>query len=241
MVDEEKNGGTKTTTPSNNDRNNDRNNDDGYTLKLKPEYVLTSRSSSLPPLPPPPPDTTTASDGKRSKRSKRKKGQNKKRPRDARLSDGEKMCNAVVRGETCPYGPDKCKYSHDLKQYLANRPPDIKEIEGGCPIWNLRGYCPFGVTCRVGECHLNMADGSSLKKEVSTTKGAVSEVRNVVSKDVVQQLRSHEYKFICPRACDAKKAALEVKDKVTDDVSTPALEAKERKLIDFGIKCMWRR
>ena len=118
-------------------------------LRVKSEFVLSERPACLAPPPPPAPPSSGCGDGASSsqqngggsKRSKKNRGQNKKRPRDARAAVGDKACLAVVRGEPCPFAntPRGCKYNHDLKEMLANRPDDIKEVEGGCPIWNMKG------------------------------------------------------------------------------------------------------
>ncbi len=77
-------------------------------------------------------------DGGGFNRKKKNRGMNRKRPRDAREPDSGKICLAILRGEPCGFG-DKCKFSHDIKAYLASRPPDIKEVEGGCPSFKLTG------------------------------------------------------------------------------------------------------
>ncbi|KAL7534000.1 hypothetical protein ACHAWF_004692 [Thalassiosira exigua] len=161
--------------------------DGAYAIQVKPEYVLSERPACLapppPPTPAPPPPDALAGDGDRSgsrggggggrgsKRSKNNRGQNKKRPRDAKIADAEKACLAVVRGRPCPFeqGERRCRYNHDLKEMLANRPPDLGEGEGGvewlkdgCPFWKMNGYCDFGIMCRVGSCHVNMSTGQNL-------------------------------------------------------------------------------
>ena len=119
-----------------------------HSLKVKQEFVLTERASCLAPLPELAPDTRDE-DNKKSGRC-----QNKKRPRDLRPIN--KFCQAVLQGKECPY--ENCKFSHDLKEAAATRPPDIVEVEGGCPNYNLKGFCEYGVRCRLGcksyqSCH----------------------------------------------------------------------------------------
>lgn len=137
--------------------------DRDYAVRVKPEYVLSERPSCLapPPSPPPPPaeerrgnvvdaddDDNNDNRERGKKNGKNNRGMNKKRPRDAKIDYGEKACLAVVRGLSCPFLLSRggCKYNHDLREMLANRPRDIHEgeggaawLEGGCPFWIARG------------------------------------------------------------------------------------------------------
>ncbi len=140
-------------TTSGADRNGSGNNKaDDFAVKVKPEFVLTERSPILTPDKPVNAVTPVSSDNgsgsgngnDRRNNKKSRRGQNKKRPRDAKIAQEDKVCLAVVRGEECPFGAEKCKYNHDLKEILANRPEDIDGIDGylkeeGCPAWRLRG------------------------------------------------------------------------------------------------------
>lgn len=76
---------------------------------------------------------------------------NKHRP-IFRESLDDKLCRALIDGsETeCPR-MEKCKFSHDLKTYLEKKQPDIGEK---CPVFSLKGFCTYGVTCRFGKDHL---------------------------------------------------------------------------------------
>ena len=69
---------------------------------------------------------------------RKKRGQNKKRPRDERQNPADKLCLAVARGDDCGRGED-CRFSHDIKAYLATRPKDIEQIKGGCPLFQQKG------------------------------------------------------------------------------------------------------
>ena len=134
-------------------------------LVVKSEYILSERPSCL--AAPPPVEERTKPSGvsnndnrdnnnnderdnnnNDSKRSKKNKGQNKKRPRDNRIAFGDKVCLAIVRGQPCPFlnTPKGCRYNHNLKEILANRPIDIRDgeggaawLKGGCPFWNMKG------------------------------------------------------------------------------------------------------
>lgn len=207
--------------------------DDRFNLKVKPAYVLSERSPVLSAPPPKPADDDPRAAQARlsqvdehgnkltkSERRKRNRGQNKKRPRDARTPDALKLCRAIARGEHCPFpseGARKCKFSHDVKAYLADRPADIKEVEGGCPAYNVHDKCEFGLMCRLGGNHLNLATGESLTKDVGTSKreedeGFEKETKeergkgtNMLRKEVQIQLRKNSYPFVCKRYFEGKK------------------------------------
>jgi hypothetical protein len=152
---------------------------DDYSLKVKPEFILTERSSSLPPIPIVEATVTAAGDDENGgddrdndddnnnnngrRKGKKKRGQNKKRPRDVRQDDSEKICMAIIRGDTCPY-VDKCRFSHDVTAYMATRQSDIAEVDGGCPNYNQHGFCMFGAMCRVGGSHITKT-GENVRKE----------------------------------------------------------------------------
>ena len=133
-----------------------------FIVRVKSEYVLSERPPCLSPLqeqePPPvkPSEVLTDNanntgqnnDGHGVTKNRKTRGQNTKRPRDSKIEFGDKACLAVVRGEPCPFlqSAKGCRYNHDLKEMLANRPLDLNEGEGGaewlkneCPFWKSRG------------------------------------------------------------------------------------------------------
>jgi tRNA-dihydrouridine synthase 3 len=217
---------------------------DRYSLKVKSDFVLSERAPSLTPMEKVE-DTGGAKVDDRDRQSgkKRKSGKNKKRPRDARQDDSEKVCMSVIRGDKCTFG-DGCKFSHDIKAYMATRPTDITEVEG-CPNYNLHGYCIFGVACRFGGCHISKT-GENIHKDAVDTPGVKPDVPlqetsiNFLPRDVQIQLRKNKYDFKCKRHFEAKK---EPKEGETDkseppknlESSTP-VELKTRKIIDFSNK-----
>jgi len=151
-----------------------------YDVPIKSEYVVDNLPSCLvEEVDLPKPQCTKIVDNNdnndTNKKGKKRRGQNKKRPRDAKVAFADKVCLAVVRGLPCPFlkTENGCKYNHDLKSMLASRPPDLWEGEGGvkflqgeCPYWKLRGYCDFGVMCRLGSCHINMSTGQNLCRRI---------------------------------------------------------------------------
>lgn len=205
---------------------------DGYSVQVKPEFVLNARDASLPPLPlPAESDAAPAADESK----KKKRGMNRKRPRDARIEAGSKLCLKFMRGETCPFG-DTCRFSHDIKGFLAERPADIQQVidNYGCPNYDLYGYCPFGPMCRVGSCHMNLATGESLTKQVENAPKAEDVTVNTLSRDVQELLRKRRYPFKCKRFDEKKKEPDAAKTEPA--VNMEPLPTKERKLIDFSNK-----
>ncbi len=253
---------------------------DSFTVQVKSQFVLEERPSCLV-HEQPSSSENGGEDGTSKDDKKANRGQNKKRPRDSKISDTDKACLAVVRGESCPFEKSGkgCRYNHDLKEMLANRPVDISEGEGRadwlkdkCPFWNKNGYCQFGIMCRLGSSHINMSTGQNLCRTIDesgnetiglptpagqSTQASPSgeptdkpkpgsvlkhqvDVKNIISKDSLNLLRKNKYQFVCKRHFETKKASSKDNEDQppppVDIVTTPALPAKERKLIDFKDK-----
>lgn len=225
---------------------------DKFSLKVKAEYIITGRAPSLGALPPEADEPQDDRDGDNNtkKKKKKRKGMNKKRPRDKKQSFAEKICMSTIRDEICPYG-EKCKFSHDLKAFMATRPADIKEVEGGCPIYNSLGYCVYGATCRLGSSHISKT-GDNLNKHPSSIPGEMPQqplpdnAINVLPKEIQTQLRKKKYPFKCKRYCEkterksnstgeAKDEEMQVNALSEPSSSTP-VELKTRKIIDFSNK-----
>lgn len=65
----------------------------------------------------------------------------------------DKLCRSLVDGleKECSR-EGKCKFSHDLDAYLQKKLPDIGVK---CPIYSIKGFCTYGVTCRFSSDHLS--------------------------------------------------------------------------------------
>ena len=210
---------------SKDDRRRDENEQDEYSVKLKAEYIASERPPSLPPI-------------IEDLMPKKDEGTNKKRPRDKKTEDSEKMCSAIIRGHECSRG-DSCKYSHDIKEYLANRPKDIDTLldnDCSCPIYAKYGYCNYGITCRFGKSHLNLATGENFRKESYRPGMETEETCNSLPKDIQIQLRKKKYPFKCERY-DPRNSNKADKEEITinKNVDMTPLPQK-RKLIDFSNK-----
>ena len=223
--------GTTSVTNAHPDQEDSNHNNDPsslYELKVRQEYIVADRPSCLGPLPSPtlgPADAGGDHDDRDRKQSKRaKKGMNKKRPRETRTPDNEKLCLFIIQGETCPH-EGSCKFSHDVQEYIRTKPEDLTAIDGGCPAYRIQGFCRYGICCRLASSHTTK-DGSNL----NTKKDHVVETtKNAIDRDVLTQLRKNQYKFTCPRNPFQKK---EMPDAVRNLFAAP-LPRDDRKSIDF--------
>mmetsp|Transcript_21392 Transcript_21392/g.50927 ORF Transcript_21392/g.50927 Transcript_21392/m.50927 type:complete len:701 (-) Transcript_21392:22-2124(-) len=200
-----------------------------HDLRVKPEFVLEARAECLGPIrivaDGAPENLADDRDGRndrdrKKKRNKKRRGLNKKRPRDVREEASEKVCMAVLRGADCPFG-ESCRFSHDLKGYMATRPSDITELVeamgGTCPTFKNSGYCFYGAMCRLGSCHITKTGENVRNEEVSAERrkengGDVDgkgleglHGGTLLPRDVVTQLRKKTYPFQCKRYCEKEE------------------------------------
>ena len=93
--------------------------------------------------------------------------------------------------------------------------------------------CPFGVLCRVGSCHLNLATGQNIckSKEELSKMPPPPEVMNLLPSRAAIELRKKKYKFVCKRHFEKPKKDVKLEQPV-DNTPLP----KMRKLIDFSNK-----
>jgi len=239
----------------------------GHNVRVKAEYILTKAHPTLAHQQPQPQrnpiaDCTDQDDGSRShpnhKQQQNRSKQNakkmrRKRPRDDKSSPLDKVCRSILEGTACPVGEDNCKYNHNLKELLRLRPDDIKEIDAGCPFYDLTGRCPYGLTCRVGSSHLNLETGASIKKnESELANPPPPQTMNSVSRDLQTKLRKKKYNFICKRHFNKQVKNTPAPTSTEALTSTPITAAttttndttvdlapyplKTRKLIDFSNK-----
>ena len=143
---------------------------DQFELRVKPDYILKERATCLGAIPGDRQEVADPKQKKDDRDSRQGGGKNqrktkKKRARDERQDDSEKMCMAVMQSQPCPYGEEKCRFSHDIKSFMARRPEDIKELEGGCPLFKAYGYCAYGISCRFGGSHITKA-GENIRNQL---------------------------------------------------------------------------
>lgn len=148
----------------------------GKELYIHPEYIV--------------PDPPKAEfDGEKHS----KKGRNKNRPKPLKFNRNNMLCHSVLTlavGEevpTCKF--PNCKFSHDLKEYMAKKPSDI-----GDECWNYRtlGKCERGFTCRFAMDHVT--EDFRNKVDIGKIPDKAQET-NRIPKDVQIRLRKKEYNF----------------------------------------------
>ncbi|XP_064456473.1 tRNA-dihydrouridine(47) synthase [NAD(P)(+)]-like [Ornithodoros turicata] len=169
------------------------------------------------------------------------KGQNKNRPHHVPLPQSAKLCFKFLEN-TCPHG-DSCRFSHNLKQFYASKPPDISDK---CPLFKMYGKCRYGIACRFASAHLT----EDLKNVVREEGCREKEVEaNTLTKDLQIELRKGRFDFSKTKAvlkkvtsgtfleeanCTAN-GTLEKKDLGDGDDSVKD-RPEERKKVDFKDK-----
>ncbi|KAH8262637.1 hypothetical protein KR026_004516, partial [Drosophila bipectinata] len=157
-------------------------------------------------------DSNEAGERKKWNKKERKRGQNKvcnefrnhynsyynnktiikpqNRPvfKDERYSH---LCHSLMEGpggEPCSLA--NCRYVHDLNEYLAAKGEDLGTE---CYVFNTKGYCARGVSCRFAKAHTD-DKGRNIKKE-SYDESASQTTFNGISSDLQVRLRKHDYDF----------------------------------------------
>uniref|UniRef100_UPI001EAE9DA6 tRNA-dihydrouridine(47) synthase [NAD(P)(+)]-like n=1 Tax=Oncorhynchus gorbuscha TaxID=8017 RepID=UPI001EAE9DA6 len=125
---------------------------------------------------------------------KRMRGQNKSRPHMKPTSyDNRRLCPSIIqeRETKCVYG-DKCKFIHDVAEYMALKPADVGEH---CYLYDTFGKCHYGLSCRFARAHTS-ADLKNLANEerVKAMEGRTP-VRNSLDKDLQWRLRKKVVPF----------------------------------------------
>lgn len=125
----------------------------------------------------------------------KRKGQNKGRPHTVpKIAMELRICPTIHRGDVCRFG-DKCRFKHDLREYMESKAADIGEE---CVNFKLFGKCKFGVECRFGKHHISPDTFENLVNEdlyKETVKNFSEKDRNVLSKNLMNNLRRKKYKY----------------------------------------------
>ncbi|KAJ1522952.1 hypothetical protein ONE63_002090 [Megalurothrips usitatus] len=135
---------------------------------------------------------------KRLSKSEKKKlrGQNKARPPPYKVNKEVILCHTLVdllEGETAePCRNQRCTNMHDVKAFMAIRPPDIGAT---CHNFNVRGRCPRGLTCRFGSIHITEDGFNKINKEAWEKFSARSNppTMNILTKELQTALRKRTY------------------------------------------------
>ncbi|KAF2114711.1 hypothetical protein BDV96DRAFT_83712 [Lophiotrema nucula] len=110
--------------------------------------------------------------GNRNNRDKKnkQKGQNTSRTfgssRDTLQLCSSRATYAEFSPRECQFG-ERCKFEHDLRKYLKQgRREDLSTFEGKCPVYESRGFCPYGWKCRFVNSHSEERETEDGKKEL---------------------------------------------------------------------------
>lgn len=89
------------------------------------------------------------------KRKNKNRGQNKGRPKTFQDDKKNKPCPSIIdlksASEYTPCQYNNCKFMHNAVEYLQAK---LKDIGDQCHVFNVRGRCPRGITCRFGSNHI---------------------------------------------------------------------------------------
>ncbi|XP_069067703.1 tRNA-dihydrouridine(47) synthase [NAD(P)(+)]-like isoform X1 [Pleurodeles waltl] len=125
---------------------------------------------------------------------KRARGQNKRRPYQKPTVYVERnLCPSIKQecASKCFFG-DKCKYLHDINQYMAEKSAEIGEK---CYLFETFGKCIYGVTCRFAKSHLGENYKNVVNEEVQKLWANKELVKNQIDKDLQHRLRKRKVSF----------------------------------------------
>uniref|UniRef100_A0A5B7BA75 tRNA-dihydrouridine(47) synthase [NAD(P)(+)] n=1 Tax=Davidia involucrata TaxID=16924 RepID=A0A5B7BA75_DAVIN len=94
------------------------------------------------------------------------------------------LCPVVAKSgdvSLCPYN-DKCRFSHDLEGFKAQKPADL---EGNCPFLSTEDPCPYGLACRFSGTHKEVFPAGTLnvQKKISEMNGLNKDVQKLLWKN----------------------------------------------------------
>ena len=150
-----------------------------YRYIIKRPFQSTTDDDNDPSIQPPP--------------KKRSRGQNKYRPL-IKIPFSSQLCPTFHIGshKKCNYG-EKCRYLHDILQYIQLKPPDIGS---SCYTYDTYGYCPSGVACRYGNSHIDQKEGINIIDKDKYKPDQVStKVMNTIPRTLQEQLRKKKIPF----------------------------------------------
>ncbi|XP_054270481.1 tRNA-dihydrouridine(47) synthase [NAD(P)(+)]-like isoform X2 [Macrosteles quadrilineatus] len=135
--------------------------------------------------------------GRNSKRSKKQRGMNKNRGVTYKVDREQELCPRLIdrRTDTDPKcNMDTCKFTHDLQHYSSNKLPSLGDE---CYVFNTRGHCPRGLTCRFNSKHVT-AEGLNIVNEALYAEWQANvslHTVNGLNHSVQYALRKRTYNF----------------------------------------------
>ena len=172
-----------------------------------------------------------------AKRRKKLRGQNKHRPRAAKVNRSDLLCPSLYEGQsssrTCQFG-EKCRYSHNPTEFLAKKPPDIGE---SCYLFTTLGRCPYGLACRYGNSHMT-SDGENVINNDLFDPNRVETTRNIISRTLQEKLRKKKVDLPKSEAflCDFSSREIEGQNGARRDTKTDTLQTEvEKRVAEEGV------
>lgn len=103
----------------------------------------------------------------------------------------DKLCPSVLHDRVCNFG-DKCKFNHDVKLFMENKPPDI-----GPECYNFLtfGKCPYGLACRFGMMHISDEPKNIINIELYEKMSQNKTTVNLLEKELQVKLWKKKYDF----------------------------------------------
>jgi tRNA-dihydrouridine synthase 3 len=114
-------------------------------------------------------DRQPASNNSKQKRREKNQGQNKAR-KFGSSRDEVSLCASRTRTnefspKACRFG-DKCKFEHNLRNYLARKRDDLTTFGKLCPVFEVKGKCPVGWKCLFVGSHSKEIEREDGRKEL---------------------------------------------------------------------------
>lgn len=96
-----------------------------------------------------------------------------------------------IQNNVCPFG-DKCRFFHDVAEYMASKPADIGE---SCHLYDTFGKCSYGVSCRFANAHTTPDFKTMENKDLVAAWENRATVRNSLNKELQTRLRKRSEPF----------------------------------------------
>ncbi|XP_064204935.1 tRNA-dihydrouridine(47) synthase [NAD(P)(+)]-like [Anguilla rostrata] len=125
---------------------------------------------------------------------KKERGQFKSRPHMKPHAYSEsKLCPSIVqeRETKCFYG-EKCRFLHDVSEYMELKPADIGEH---CYLFDSFGKCRYGVACRYAKAHTSDDFKNLVNNDLWNANKEKVTVKNNLDKDLQRKLRKRQVCF----------------------------------------------
>lgn len=91
------------------------------------------------------------------------------------------LCHSLIDGAGgAPCTLLNCRYVHDLNAFIAAKGADLGEQ---CYVYDTKGYCARGITCRFAKAHTD-ENGRNMKKPNYDEKAAQTTYNGISSGEV---------------------------------------------------------